>query len=56
MVGSDVTALEEPCTRSKGESHRVREGGGVGGNGRCTVGILSRESAPEEPITARENR
>ena len=26
VVGSDGTALEEPCTRSKGESHRVREG------------------------------
>ncbi len=56
VVGSDVTALEEPCTRSKGESHRVREGVVVGGNGRCTVGILSSESVVEEPITTRENR
>jgi hypothetical protein len=30
--------------------------GVVGGGGRCTVGILSSESALEEPITARENR
>ena len=56
VVGSDVTALEEPCTRSKGESHRAREGGVVGGDGRCTVGILSSESAPEEPIATKENR
>jgi hypothetical protein len=26
VVGSAVTDLEEPCTRSNGESHRVREG------------------------------
>jgi len=26
VVGSDVTAPEKPCTRSKRESHRVREG------------------------------
>jgi len=26
VVGSDVTALEEPCTRPKGKSHRLREG------------------------------
>lgn len=26
VVGSDVTTLEESCTRSKRESHRVREG------------------------------
>ena len=26
VVGSDVTDLEGPCTRSNGESHRVREG------------------------------
>ncbi len=26
VVGLDVMALEEPCTKSKGKSHRVREG------------------------------
>ena len=26
VVGPDVTVLEEPCTRSKEKSHRLREG------------------------------
>ena len=55
MVGSDVTDLEEPCTRSKGK--RVIESGraGIGGGAPwCTVGILSSKSAPEEPMTAAE--
>jgi len=56
VVGSDVTAWRD---RARGRGGGVIESGraGVVGGARwCTVGILSSGSAPEEPITARENR
>jgi hypothetical protein len=53
LIGLDVTALEEPCTKSNEESDRVEKGRS---GGHCTVGFLSSRSVAEEPILASENR
>jgi hypothetical protein len=59
VLRSDVADLEEPCTRSKRESHE----GWIAGPGKaalmeksqsCSVVVLFSEPALEEPFTASE--